>query len=285
MKVLGVDFSSAPSKRKPIVAAECVLRGRKLNLERFHRWFDLDAFDHALSRPGPWVMGIDAPLGQSRKFVQNGASVSSWPDLIEQLCRCERAEFRSILEDYKRDRPFGDKQHRRVCDKKAGSQSPQTLYGTPVALMFFEVTSRLFDAGVHLPMHRAGDRQRIALEVYPGLAARQLIGRNSYKSDQSESQTPIRTAYREELFDALTGKRGSDRFGLDIHASLNVEDDLMGDTLDALICAAQAAWGWRAGYADLCASAVDPIEGWIADPALPLPCQSENADSQGCCCK
>jgi hypothetical protein len=46
-------------------------------------------------------------------------------------------------------------------------------------------------------------------------------------------------------------------------------DDPGADHLDALLCAVQAAWAWRcrdAGYglpADL-----DPLEGWITDPAL-----------------
>ena len=49
----------------------------------------------------------------------------------------------------------------------------------------------------------AGDPTRVALEAYPGLLARQLIGRNSYKSDDKARQTPARRAAREQLLAQL----------------------------------------------------------------------------------
>ncbi|MEN7341304.1 MAG: DUF429 domain-containing protein [Pseudomonadota bacterium] len=279
MQIIGVDFSSTPSKRKPIIAAYCTFDNKTLTLREFQRWVRLDDFESALVAPGPWVLGIDTPLGQARKFANHYPDIGSWPDLVQHLCGGDRARFRQLLETYKRDRPFGDKQHRRQCDQLAGSQSPQTLYGTPVALMFFEASARLHASGVHLPMHRDGDRQRVVFEAYPGFAARQLIGRNSYKSDQSNAQTAARTRYRHDLMGALTGPVGTHRFGFRVEASVDTENDHMGDAIDALICAAQAAWGWRAGYVDLPKDRVDPIEGWIVDPALRIDMPEDTAPS------
>ena len=54
-----------------------------------------------------------------------------------------RKGWRKTLEDYKRPRQAGDKEHLRSTDRVAGSVSPQKLYGVPVGLMFFEGTPRL----------------------------------------------------------------------------------------------------------------------------------------------
>ena len=47
----------------------------------------------------------------------------------------------------------------------------------PVAYMLHAGVPLLIEAGVHLPGLHAGDPRRVALEGYPGLLARELIGR------------------------------------------------------------------------------------------------------------
>ena len=57
-------------------------------------------------------------------------------------------------------------------------------------------------------------------------------------------------------------------YGLRVQAPRDLADDPSGDQLDALLCAIQAAWSWTMkehGYGRPCA--VDPLEGWIADPS------------------
>ena len=93
------------------------------------------------------------------------------------------------MNSYKEGRIAGDKEHRRATDATAGSISPQKLYGVPVGLMFFEGAPRLLASGVSIPHLHAGDPQRIAIEAYPGVLARQIIGRRSYKSDSRKKQT------------------------------------------------------------------------------------------------
>jgi hypothetical protein len=56
-------------------------------------------------------------------------------------------------------------------------------------------------------------------------------------------------------------------FGFRVENGLNMTDDPTGDQLDALLCAIQATWAWtnrHDGYG--APDAVDPLEGWIADP-------------------
>jgi len=62
----------------------------------------------------------------------------------------------------------------------------------PVAYMLHAGVPRLIDAGVHIPPLHEGDVTRVALEGYPGLLARELIGTRSYKSDERARQTPER---------------------------------------------------------------------------------------------
>lgn len=122
----------------------------------------------------------------------------------------------------------------------------------------------LIEAGVHLPAVHEGDVTRVALEGYPGLLARELIGKRSYKSDEPARQTPERLIARKDLLDAL--EQGRSRLGLRLRATHAQRDDLAadatGDRLDAVLCMLQAAWATQQpghGVPD----AVDPLEGWI----------------------
>ena len=53
----------------------------------------------------------------------------------------------------------------------------------PVAFMLHAGVPLLIQAGVSLPGLHAADPRRVALEAYPGLLAREILGRRSYKSD------------------------------------------------------------------------------------------------------
>lgn len=270
--ILGIDFTSAPSARKPITCARAGFDGARLSLEALHRLHDFRQFDALLQAEGSWVAGMDFPFGQSRRFVENLGWPAEWSGYVRRVSRLDRAGFRQALEDYKRDRPPGDRHHRRTCDLLSRSQSPQTLYGTPVALMFYEGARRLLDAGVHLPFHHDGDRSRVALEAYPGIAARQLIGRRAYKSDDRRKQTAERCQARHELLSRLAGPPGAALYGFSIEAPADLADDPGADDLDAFICAVQAAWAYgRADRGYGAPTDLDRLEGWIADPALERP--------------
>ena len=121
-------------------------------------------------------------------------------------------------------------------------------------------------AGLHLPAHEPsqGDTSRTALEAYPGLLARELIGRRSYKSDDPARQTPDRLIARKDIVEAL--EQGRTRLGLRLKLSAAQRDalahDASGDALDAVLCLVQAAWAAQQPTWGLPAG-VDPLEGWI----------------------
>jgi hypothetical protein len=143
----------------------------------------------------------------------------------------------------------------------------------PVAYMLHAGLPLLRAAGVHLPGLQPpgqGDACRVALEAYPGMLARAVLGRRSYKSDEPARQTPERRQARMQLLQALESGENPLALRLRIDAeecrSLLL-DDGSGDRLDAVICMLQAAWAAsrhaqgdpRYGLpADL-----DPLEGWI----------------------
>jgi hypothetical protein len=145
----------------------------------------------------------------------------------------------------------------------------------PVAYMLHAGVPLLMQAGVCLPRlhvpatptHPLAAR-RIALEAYPGLLARELIGNTSYKSDDKAKQTPERLIARKQLLQAL--ELGQTRLGLRLkltHAQHDtLVDDASGDSLDAVLCMVQAAWAQTqhdAGHAHYGLPECDPLEGWI----------------------
>jgi len=131
------------------------------------------------------------------------------------------------------------------------------LVNPPVALMFHEGAPRLADAGVHIPGLADGDRSRVALEAYPGLFARSVLGRASYKNDSKAKQTTARLAARRKLLKNIPVKANA-------AIRRQLIDDATGDSLDAVICVVQAAWGWRRRRRNFgLPDRIESCEGWI----------------------
>lgn len=247
----------------------CTLEGRLLRANRLEVWPDFAPFEEALKVPGPWIVGIDFPFGQSRTFIENIGWPDDWAGYVEYAGSLGREGFRNALDAYRARRPFGDKEHRRATDVAASSVSPQKLHGVPVGLMFFEGAPRLVRSGVTIPALQSGDPERIVVEAYPGVLARQLIGRAGYKTDNPGKQTEKQHQIRHVMLDHILNGQIEASYGLGVQAPKNLADDPNGDQLDALLCAIQAAWAWTMrehGYGMPCGT--DSLEGWIADPSL-----------------
>lgn len=269
MRVFGIDFTSAPSPKKPITCAEAKYDGQQLRIERITHWASFEGFDELLAGSGPWIAGMDFPFAQSRRLVENIGWPTQWESYVDLVGNMTKGEFREALVAYRTPRKPGDKHHKRCCDKLSRSQSPQTIDYTPVGLMFFEGAPRLMRSKVHLPHLRDGDGERIVLEAYPGVAARSLIGKTSYKNDQPKKQTRARLLARREILEQLLGDKCSEIYGFSLRAPIGVAEDPTGDELDAVLCAIQAAWGWsRRDERFGAPSNYDRLEGWICDPSL-----------------
>jgi hypothetical protein len=139
----------------------------------------------------------------------------------------------------------------------------------------------LLDAGVFVPglmasgAESTGDAQRVALEAYPGLLAREVLQRRSYKSDDRAKQTPDRLIARKDLVNAL--EMGQTRLGLRLKLTHAQRDalvaDASGDSLDATLCLLQASWAQhRHAQGDPLYGlppGLDALEGWIVTAPVP----------------
>lgn len=262
--LLGVDFSSSPSRRKPIVMARGERAGTRVHLCSLETFETLDALGRWLAAPGHWVGGFDLPLGLPRELVQQLGWPQEWSACMRHYGQLSRAEIRDTFAAFCAARPAGAKWAHRATDRPAGSSPSMKWINPPVAYMLHAGVPLLLAAGVHLPGLHTGDARRVALEAYPGLLARELIGRRSYKSDTKAAQTPERLIARKDIVDAL--EQGRTRLGLRLKLSHAQRDalaaDASGDRLDAVLCLMQAGWaqphpGWGLP------AALDPLEGWI----------------------
>ena len=267
MKVIGIDFTSRPTKFKPLTCAICDFDDETLVVKRLVEWPDYQHFENFLITSGPWVAGIDFPFGQSRKFIKNIHWPNNWSDYVKFVAKMKRDEYRKSLNDYREHRPYGDKEHKRATDIAAGSISPQKIYGVPVGLMFFEGAPRLLEAGVTLPGLLEGDPKRIVFEAYPGVLVRRLIGRRSYKQDDKTKQTGDQLKARGEILDQILSGTCFENFKVVVKTDIDINEDASGDKLDAVLCAVQAAWAWKKRDRRYGRPySADNLEGWIADP-------------------
>ena len=264
--LVGCDFSSSPSRRKPIVIATgCVKSGRVL-LNGLERLESLDSFEHWLRQECDWLGAFDFPFGLPRELVAHLGWPLQWKALMDHYAGLSRPEIRNTFAAFCDARPAGQKFAHRATDRPAGSSPSMKWINPPVAYMLHAGVPRLLAAGVHLPGLHAGDLRRVALEGYPGLLAREVLGQRSYKSDDKARQTPQRLIARKDLVTAL--ELGQTRLGLRLklsHAQHDaLIDDASGDSLDAVLCLLQAAWAQQQGAPRYgLPTDMDALEGWI----------------------
>ena len=265
MQIAGVDFTSAPSRRKPITVALGRLRAdATVVVDKSVSHADFASFSQWLRSPGPWIAALDFPFGLPRPLVEALGWPREWLPLTRHYTGLSRAQIRADFQAFCAARPAGDKFAHRACDAFSTASPSMKWVNPPVAFMLHAGIGLLLEAGVQISTLHAGDPDRVALEGYPGLLARELIGRRSYKSDTRAMQTAERRDARLELLRRL--ERGESRLGLrlalDAAQRRALVDDGSADRLDAVLCLMQAAWASeRPGYG--LPDDVDPLEGWI----------------------
>jgi hypothetical protein len=204
----------------------------------------LEAFSAWLLQDQAWVGGFDLPFGLPRELVTALGWPTAWHDCMKHYAALSRESIRSAFAEFCNARPAGGKFAHRATDIPAGSSPSMKWVNPPVAYMMHAGVPALLRAGVCLPGLHAGDPSRAALEAYPGLLAREVLGRTSYKSDDKAKQDASRLIARKDLITAL--EHGQTRLGLRLKLSHAQRDrliaDASGDSLDAVLCLMQAAW-------------------------------------------
>jgi len=267
MHIVGVDFTSAPRRAKPITVAHGRLAATHLILQRVDTFADWTSYEAWLAEPGPWLGAFDFPFGLSRELVEHLGWPQQWAGLVRHCAGLTRADLRTTFKTFCDARPVGSKFAHRVTDGPAGSSPSMKWVNPPVAYMFHEGARRLLEAGVTVHGLHPGDPQRIALEGYPGLVAR-LVTRASYKSDERAKQTAERRTARSTIVAAL--EEGTHPLGVRVEMKPGLRRRLIADGtadwLDAVLCAVAAAWAARQPNYGM-PQAMDPVEGWTAGAA------------------
>lgn len=275
MIVKGIDFTSSPSRRKPITCARAILVDAVLQVQQIEHWPDFTSFETEINAEGAWIAGMDFPFSLARRFIDNIGWPSTWSAYVEQVAQLTRDEFVSVLEAYKKDRQPGDKEHRRYIDTLANAISPQKLYGVPVGKMFYEGAKRLLASPASIPPLRPGESRCTIVEAYPALIARRCIGKASYKQDQKAKQTAEQQQHRQAIVAELASGLVQQVYGLRVELGelrSAVIEDASGDMLDAVLCSIQAAWAHsQREYQYGMPTGIDISEGWIADPMFTTP--------------
>lgn len=266
-RIVGVDFTSAPRRAKPITVAHGCCAGNLLRIERVVEHVDWVSYETWLAQPDAWVGGFDFPFGLSRELVEQLDWPRDWAALVAHCAALSRAQLRATFKAFCDARPVGNKFAHRATDGPAGSSPSMKWVNPPVAYMFQEGAPRLLRAGVTVFGLQAGDRRRVALEAYPGLLAR-AVTRASYKSDERAKQTPERRAARELIVRSL--EDGTHPLGITVHMDAALRrrllDDGSADWLDAVLCAVAASWAAQRPRYGM-PSRIDPLEGWTAATA------------------
>jgi Protein of unknown function (DUF429) len=273
VRIYGLDFTSAPSRRKPLVTLGCTLEGKTLRVEDSAEMTDFAGFENFLERPGPWVCGMDFPFGQPRSLISALGWPESWEGYIGEVARLSKEEFEDAIRADMVRRPAGSKYRYRLADRRSGSSSAMMLFRVPVGKMFYRGAPRLLASGVSVEPCRPRRDARVAVEAYPAVVARRFLGRASYKNDERRKQTTAQRAAREKLVAGLGSDALREAYGFVVRMGDHWKEEFVrnpsADALDSLLCAVQAAWAYTMkdenyGIPPEC----DPDEGWILDPEL-----------------
>jgi len=272
VRIYGLDFTSAPGRRKPLIALGCTLSADVLRVDDSEQMTDFADFAGFLEKPGPWVCGMDFPFGQPADLVAALGWPENWVGYVGAVARLPKQEFEDLIRADMAQRPPRSKWRYRLADRRSGSSSAMMLFRVPVGKMFYRGAPRLLASGVSVEPCRPTRNPRVAVEAYPAVVARRFLGRKAYKRD-GVPDTPERRAARETLVSGLASEALREAYGftveMDDYWRKEFVRDPSADALDSLLCAVQAAWaytkkdeGW--GVPPEC----DADEGWILDPAL-----------------
>ena len=264
-------FQQQPFQTQTHCGGQGLINGQRVQLQSLLRFDSLTAFAEWLQQPQAWVGGFDLPFGLPRELVQTLNWPTDWLACMQHFSSLSREDIRNTFKAFCDARPVGGKFAHRATDGPAGSSPSMKWVNPPVAFMLHAGVPVLLQAGVTLAGLHAPKKdksQRVALEAYPGLLARELIGNTSYKSDDKAKQTPERLIARKQLLQAL--ELGQTRLNVHLKLSHAQHDTLVadasGDSLDAVLCMVQAAWAWQQHQADHACYGLppfDPLEGWI----------------------
>ena len=274
MKIVGVDFTSAPSNKKKISAAEGRLESKVLYVSNRRDFATQEQFVGLLNEPGPWIAAIDFPFGLPARLVQESRWRDSWSGYVNDCVAMGKEHFVEYMRNYQHS-VTGERRLLRETDQLAGSRSPMQVDFIPIGKMFFVGAPILAESACTLVPFRIGHADAgIVVEGYPKLVAMKAVQRNPYKSERPTTRRPAEARARQRILNWLSSDEIRKHYGFTVELADPVandcKSDARGDSLDAVLCAVQAAWAWtkrrdRYGVPHLERN-LEELEGWIIDP-------------------
>ncbi len=295
--ILGLDFTSAPSKQKPITLAWCELNTTTniLALSHFDSIDSLNLWSDWLDRESgdphsSWIGAFDFPLGQPVVWLQelgwvhldkNGHYPSNaWEQAMQRFSEMSKQEFEALIHNDIATRPMGDKFRFRLTDRMTRSSSPMKLHYPPVGKMFFQGACQLYKRPFSIWPCRVNQHPKTVFEGYPALLARRW-SKVPYKTDTPKSASQNHQQSRKDIIKGLLRDTFTAEFGFKLILKPDQSElllaDSRGDYLDALLCAVEASWAYLQGAPDYGLSkALSTLEqaqvsqeGWIIFPDSP----------------
>lgn len=250
MRVYGVDFTSAPTNKKPIVVAECETEP-ELRLIKFLQFTRLAEF-------GAWLqefqgtVGVDAPFGFPKEFRDAIGLSGTWKEQSSQIEALGLQRLVQIASEFRSSRPEGKKEPRRQTEIVTKAFSSMKMYQPPVGRMATRIIPLLARSGASVFPVRENKSGRMIFEIYCSPFARSVVGRQPYKNRAGTAEI------RSRILSSLP-------MSVDNAQRKQVLDDDEGDFLDSLIGCYEAVLAEKklASGALVLPTDVDRIEGWI----------------------
>jgi hypothetical protein len=137
MQIYGLDFTSAPGRKKPLIVLGCQLEDGSLRIEGSQTLTDFGGFEDFLRTPGPWICGMDFPFGQPRSLVAALGWPQDWEGYVGKVGELSKDEFEDEIRADMATRPPGSKWRYRLADRRSHSSSAMMLFRVPVGKMFY----------------------------------------------------------------------------------------------------------------------------------------------------
>jgi len=254
MRVIGVDFTCRPERKKPIAWCEAEFDGRLQVLEV--RELTSHAEFETMLNEGSWVGGFDFPFSMPDSAFES-FGWTSWFEFLDAMRGYPDRKTWGAAIDPAKSRV--GRRGRRHTDERHRAQSPQNAVNPPVAKMAYEGVPRLFDCGASMPPVCFRESERVALEAYPKCVAMDALGTRSPRYGKGGADR------RSQVLERLTGLYG---FTVSVPPQIQARavEDEKADLLDGILCAVQAAWASTQPNFGIPTDPRVRREGWIVAP-------------------
>lgn len=240
---IGSDFTSAPKRSNPLYAV-FVEHQELLEVRQFETHLEWAKCINECSG----TVAIDAPFGYPQEFIDELNLGVDWITLARNLKILTLKELEFNAKIFKDRRPPGRKEVRRTTDIRNQASSAMHFGFPAVGAMAHALIPILHEFGFNIPTVRSTSHLMTAVEVYPAIFARSVIGKEPYKSGK---HLEVSRENRKRLLE-----------NIDIRVSGKIADEIIkqptADLLDSLIAVYEALL-----IKDLTADQHDPREGWI----------------------